>query len=265
MRNHKYSFDEDVVGGNINALAYAYANNLPLVINYLKRPLFFNEKELVLWNKLFFLLSLSGLNLFGDKVEQIRIDDGELLATTKDLKAFKISCGKLIIFDDKNIIGLPIAKEKKDKFMVLDWMIADRCTKHDHVHFHIGDELIEEIYFYPTKRTSGHHPKLKDLVAVSYLTSEQLQDFDYSDTYVKFKSEKILKENGITGRKNGFANGKQITYNLKLKVEKREVRKEMDFYENTQTLEFNYSPLDKIITKVNETYASKLSDIFDTP
>lgn len=261
MKNHKYSFDKVVVGGNVNALAYSYVNDLPLVMNCLSRPFFANKEELDLWNKLFFLLSLSGLNLFGDKTEQTRIDKEELLVTTRDLRAFKVSYSNLVIFDDKNIIGLPMAKEKKDEFMVLDWITANSCTKHDHEYFHVGDDLIEEIHFYPTLRTLGHHPNLKDLVAISYLNSEQLQDFDYSDTYVKFKTEKILKENGITGSKNGFANGKQITYNLKLKVEKREIRKvEMDLYDNTESLEFNYSSLDEVLTNVGDTYASKLND-----
>ena len=147
MKNHKYSFDKVVIGGNINAIVYSYINNLPLVMNCLSRPFFVNEKELDLWNKLFFLLSLSGLNLFGDKVDQIRVDKEELLVTTKDLKAFKVNYNKLVIFDDKNIIGLPIAKKKKDKFMVLDWIIANPCTKHDHEYFHIGDDLIKEIYY----------------------------------------------------------------------------------------------------------------------
>ena len=260
MKNHKYSFDKVVVGSNVNALVYSYINDLPLIMNCLSRPFFVNKEDLDLWNKLFFLLSLSGLNLFGDKIEQVRIDKEELLVATKDLRAFKVSYNKLVIFDDKNIIGLPIAKEKKDEFMVLDWITANPCTKHDHEYFHVGDDLIKEIHFYPTNRTPGHHPKLKDLVAVSFLNSKQLQDFDYSDTYVKFKAEKILKENGITGRKNGFANGKQIAYNLGLKVDQREIRKaEMDLYENTESLEFNYSSLDEMFAKAGETYAAKLN------
>tara|TARA_R110000851_G_scaffold124427_1_gene254706 strand:+ start:595 stop:1398 length:804 start_codon:yes stop_codon:yes gene_type:complete len=260
LLTHTYQHDTVVIGGNLNALLYSYTNNLPLIMNRLSRPFFVNKEELSLWNQMFFLLSLSGLNLFGDKVEQTRVDKKELLVTTKDLRAFKVNYDKLIIFDDKNIIGLPIAKKKKDKFMVLDWITAKPCTKHDHEYFYVGDDLIKEIHFYPTNRIPGHHPKLKDLVAVSYLNSEQLQDFDYSDTYVKFKAEKILKENGITGRKNGFANGKQITYNLKLKVEKREVRKtKMDLYKNTESLEFNYSSLGTIITNASGAYASKLN------
>jgi len=264
MKNHIYFFDRAVVGGNLNAFIYAYTNNLPLIINSLSSPYFFQEKEKTLWNKIYFLLSISGLNMFGDKVDRIRLDDNAISVATKDFKVIKIQFNELILFDDDSLEGLPLAKKKKDKFIVLDWMTASPCAKHQHEHFSTNDNFVKDVYFYPTERMFGNHLDIKDLVTVSYLNSKQLQNFDYSDTYARFKTEKILKQNDITGRKNGFLNGKQVHYSLKLKVEKRDIRKmEMDLYEDTNNLKFKYSSQIEA-NSLFPSYAVKLNKIFDT-
>jgi len=137
--------------------------------------------------------------------------------------------------------------------------------EHTFEHFHTGDEFVKDIYFYPTERLFGLHPNKKDLVAISYLTKKQLQIFEYSDTYARFKTTKIMKENGITGRKNGFLNGKQIHYALKLEVNYREVRKlQMDLYEDTDNIKFNYSPAASLLFKEpTSAYHDKLNNHFN--
>ena len=48
------------------------------------------------------------------------------------------------------------------------------------------------------------------------LKEDELKDYSYSDTYAKFKTEYLLKEKGIRGRKNGYKNG--VVYHLNAKV-----------------------------------------------
>ncbi len=106
---------------------------------------------------------------------------------------------------------------------------------HDHEFFKTDDNLVKEVYFYPSERIDGNHTKKKDLVSISYLNSSQLQDFEYSDTYVKFKVTDMMKKAGIGGRKCGGNN----QYALKLEVDRREVIKaKMHTYKNTEKLEF---------------------------
>jgi len=241
MRHCRFSFDKVVIGGSLNAFLYSYKNGLPLIINKLDSPFFFEAKKKKLWNELYFLLSLAGLNTLGDKTDTIRIGDNELTVTTDDFKVVKIQFTELIVFDDTFLFGLPMSLKEENRFMVLDWMTAKPCAAHDKERISTDEDFVKDIYFYPTDRVDGNHANIKDLVAVSYLTKEQLQDFNYSDTYVRFKTTKLLKENGITGRKNGFQNGKQITYTLRLEVKKREtVKMGMNLYENTETIKFNY-------------------------
>jgi len=264
-----FHFSKVVVGGNLSSFLYSYTYGLPLVINELAPPHRFEEiderSQLELWKKLYFLLSLSGLNLTGDKTQQVRIkENNQLSVTLSGANLLKINFDELVLFNNENINGLPPPVKETKKFLVLDWMIARSCMEHTFVHFHTKDKFVKDIYFYPTERLSGLHPNKKDLVVISYLTKKQLQDFDYSDTYARFKTTKIMKENGITGRKNGFSNGKQVHYALKLEVNHREVRKlQMDLYDDTDSIKFNYSPAASLLFKEPAgTYRDKLNNHF---
>ena len=262
MKNCFY-FDKIVVGSALNAFSYSYKNNLPLVINKLCPPHRFKPEEEQAWNKLYFLLSLAGLNILGDKVDSIRIDEKQLVIITSEFKVIKIQFNELIIFDDQSISGLPLPLKEENEYMVLDWMVAKPCAEHDKEHIFTDDKFVKDIYFYPTDRLDGNHANIKDLVAVSYLTKEQLKDFDYSDTYARFKTEKILKEKGLTGSKNGFQNGKQVTYALRLEVKKREIKKlKMHLYENTNNIKFKYK--DELKSKVSLcSYTNTLNNILN--
>ena len=55
------------------------------------------------------------------------------------------------------------------------------------------NDFVKEIYFYPSLRFDGSVDR-KDAVAISYLKKYQLQTFENSDTYVKFK---VLNSTGF--------------------------------------------------------------------
>lgn len=237
----KYHYDEIVIGGNLNALSYSYLNDTPIIINKSEPPHRFevcdSKSSLALWNKLFFVLSLKGLNLVGNKSNSVRIKDEEIVVSTKDARVVKFTYKKITVFDNENTTGLPPIKEENDQFIVLDWITAYSCELHSHNYIKTDDNLVNEIYFYPTERMDGNHSKIKDMVALSHLSKKQLEDFEYSDTYVKFKTKSILKNLGLRGIKCG--GGKRRA--LLLEIEKREIRKKkMDFYENAPNIKFQY-------------------------
>tara|TARA_R110000824_G_scaffold150209_6_gene320746 strand:+ start:4883 stop:5680 length:798 start_codon:yes stop_codon:yes gene_type:complete len=261
MKAFKYQFDKIVVGGNLGALSYCCKHNIPLLINRADPPRRFEPDKSELWDKLYFLLSLSGLNLLGDMASTVRILGNELSVATKGLKNIKMNFNELTVFDDRFVTGLPMPIKEKNEFIVLDWMDATRCTSHNYKHLFTKNNFVKEVHFYPTDRIDGNHTNKKDLVAVSYLTKEQLQNFEYSDTYARFKVEKLLKENGIIGSKNGFQNGKPINYALKLKVKKRETQKRyMHLYNDTENIKFKYeNTLQNKISHLE--YISKLNNM----
>ena len=229
-----FQYDEMVIGGDLNAFFYSYKNDVPLLINKVRAPFRFEPQEEELWNKLYFLLSLSGNNMFGDKIDTIRIDEKQLTVVTKELKVIKVGFNKLIVFNDQSIRGLPIPVKECDKYAVLDWMIAKSCTTHDFEHISSEDKFVKDIHFYPTDRMDGNHSRIKDLVSVSYLTKEQIKDFNYSDTYA-----------------------------LRLEVAKRELRKlNMHMYEDTENIKFKYK--NEIQNKVScGLYTNKLNDVLN--
>lgn len=267
----KSVYEKIIIGGTLSAFIYSYLNDAPLVINKLSPPFHFkkvdNTSQIELWNKLYFLLSLSGLNLVGDLAKHLRINNDEIAVAALNSKLIKINFKKAIIFDDENTIGLPMSIEElyktTNKFIVLDWMTTRSCVAHDFNYLQTEDDFVKEIYFYPTNRVAGNHPDQKDLVSISHLTADQMQDFNYSDTYARFKTLKLLKKKGIKGRKNGFSSEKQIYYPLDLKVEKREIKRfRMNLYNNTDKIEFNYSTPKELLTgKKTNSYQSKLNNL----
>jgi hypothetical protein len=140
-------------------------------------------------------------------------------------------------------------------FKVFDWIDATSCTTHPHQYFETEDNFIREIYFYPTERLDGNHPNKKDLVAISYLTEEQLRDYEYSDTYAKFKVLNIMKEAGIKGARNGrdmLDKTKYKHYALKVQPYKREVVSlQKNLYDDIDNIEFMYQSEEDILQEIS--------------
>ena len=99
-------------------------------------------------------------------------------------------------------------------------------------------------------RIDGENFSLKDAVAISYLTGDQLQEFEFSDTYVRFKTLKVFKEAGMRGTANGHCpkTQKPKHYALKIETTQRERYKlERNLYEDTEKIKFNYQSLGDLL------------------
>jgi len=298
LKKHIHEHDKIAIGNSLSAVIYSYLYNIPLILNNAQPPQrfeyfekdinldffpvvnnnkkictrksskIFGNSKLELWQKLIFILSLNGHLPFSDKVASIRIEEEEQLKIiSKNSKVIKIKCNKIYIFDDDNIFGLPSPEVSIDRNTVLDWMTAKPCEKHSFDLFETQDDFVQKVYFYPTERIQGSHKDIKDLVSISYLTHEQLHDYQYSDTYVKFKILKMMSDAGIKGSKNGYQvdnSEKAIHYKLKLESTRREVYKyQMNQYENTRNLFFNYQTPEDIIRsapkKLENSFHEKLA------
>ncbi len=86
---------------------------------------------------------------------------------------------------------------------MVDWIDVKIGAKHELDYLKTGDGFVDEVFLYPSKRIDGQHLDKKDIVSISYLTNEQLNDINYSDTYVRFKVKKLMEDHGIKGSKNG--------------------------------------------------------------
>ena len=298
MKNHIYEYDKLIIGNDLSALLYAYINNIPAVYTDPKAYYFFETFDFgiktnqiadglkpstlnmpegnkiigiskqIVWARLIYLLSFSGLLPLSDKAKTIRIEDKNTIRISTEYSRFvKFKFNELLIFHDSNIEGIPI-QEQKVKYKVLDWMNVKSGTVHPFDRIETTSDFVECIHFYPSNRIDGNHV-FKDLVAVSYLAEAQLQDFNYSDTYARFKIEDLMRQHGIKGKKNGrHPKNPSLSRHLPIKVEamKRELKnfsvlRYSSPFENIKIMDVD---VEKLISHdaSSKTYLAKLVEHF---
>lgn len=222
-------------------------------------------------DKLLALLSLSGLVPFSHLAKSISISDDSLRIVTEGKKTFNVEYGELLVFDDKGIRGLPPAVEddKNRITPVLDWFNMNLGSNHDMDYVETGDDFVKQIFFYPSTRR-GVKAGGKDLLAISYLPAQDAAfDYQYSDTYARFKVTKILKERGFRGPKNGKnsrypdrSSEPFLWLSPKVSHGKREILSlPMGKYQDTERIKFFYDTPEDMISKSKmklDTYTFKL-------
>ena len=287
--------DTVVIGGSLEAFTYAFKHCLPVLYTNLKPPFKYDylqpdvdfnlnikpppnvlrtasgtttcgPSKLQIWQKLLFLLSVSGKAVYGDTVRSILIEENEIHLSCDGIRRKTITFEQAIIFDDKKVSGLPaLKKQTKYKNIVYDWVNIVSGGSHEYDLLRYEDEFVNTVDFYPSDRNDN--TKLKDLVCISYLTDEQLVDFSYSDTYVKFKLLDLFKQLGIRGARNGRdvnRPGHYKYYAVKLEPSSRQVVKRIvNEYESDKRLIFNNSSLSEIAEEptVLEGYLKRVCDI----
>jgi len=288
-------FDKIVIGGSLEALTYAYVHNLPALYTNLKPPFehdrlapgagldsmhfppnveirsasgvnLYGPRKIEVWQKLLFLLGTSGKIIYGDKVKSVSVTGRRVTANCGRAGKKEIDFKKLIIFDDEGVSGLPpVVTQTKYKNIVYDWVNISSGGKHEYDVLGYDTDFVKTVHFYPSHR--NNNTTNKDLVAVSYLTDEQLSDFSYSDTYVKFKLLDLFKELGIRGTRNGRdpkSPGRYKHYAVKLEPAHREIISHVESrYERDKRFVFNYQDFNDIIKKpaMLDGYLSRISSL----
>ena len=276
--------DEIVVGGCVKALLYASFRELPVVFtrpippfrfdlfpadNLCKLGFELDETTTTreVWERLMFILGLSGLVLTNGLESSLRVDDRVLIVSAGP-RPVKHNFRKLVIFDDRQIKGLPrVTEEKEETNRVIDWVNVRSGCRHDFDRLEDdGSDFVREILFYPSDRSDNKN--FKDLAAISYLTNEQLRDFDYSDTMAKFKIKDMMKQAGIRGARNGRDQkrpDKYKYYAIKVEPAEREViSRNVRHYEPDERFEFCYDSIEELVANASPPsgYLRKLCEAF---
>ena len=189
-------------------MIYAFKHGYPIIYKSPNPPhkfdtLYngFSKKDI--YESCCLLLSLSGLVPVGDKAESIRLDEDLIKISTSNARLIRIEYDKLFIFEEEQIDNLPAPMQQGTKqYQIIDWFNVRSGMCHEHDKMESESDFVKVVYFYPSDRIDGNHNK-KDLAAISYVTEEQIDMFEYSPTYVRFKVEKMMKEMGIRGTRNG--------------------------------------------------------------
>ena len=223
---NNFYFDELVLGGSLTALLYAYKKNLPVLIDIAHVPFLLEEtpttwdlsfvgfkrgvahKKSQVWDRLSFLLAMSGLILFPNNIQSFRMDEDKIQIIGLDNKKMIVHYKKLVEFD----------RDAKDYLMVYDWFAVHSGTRHDiDVIPNADSDLCHLLLFHRSTRTRTRSD-VKDVCAVSKVPRSEVKDLEWSETYTRIKTLQMMKSAGIRGTANGY-NKKEVTQHYAIKIE----------------------------------------------
>lgn len=264
MRNLYNQKINIVIGSSLRALIYCLQYNHKLLYTQVKVPSMIDSPvtflgkryaPLDLWNRIYFILSIQGNILFSDKVDSLRLEGSSISVFSKRARKYQLEFEKIFIFDDHKLTGFPNECQAPPEkvYEVRDWLSVRSGMKHDHDALYSGDSFVKEVIFYYTDRVDGDH-KLKDAVAISYLTDEQMSEYEYSDINARFKTVHLMKKAGIRGTRNGRDQKNKNRYKyyaIKLENQYREVVCKLKRYTSTDKIIFNFDTIDDIIFKTS--------------
>ena len=216
-----------------------------------------------LWEKLHFILSLSGMNLMGSAAVSVNIKENLIKVPTTHGRMGKfVFKEKLYIFGNgNNIEGLPepINLNQKKLFKVYDWIDIHNGMNIKIDFFRSPDNFISEILFYPSDRIFLNEIKLrKDALSISTLSEEELtKGFEFSGTNAAYKTKMRMRELGLKGR----LDDKKNPMDVEIENVKREIFPLQKLeYQNEPGIGFVNSSLEDLLKlqKKNYSYSQQL-------
>jgi len=255
-----FEYENIVIGSSLKAVLYAYAHNYPIFFSEQRRPFRFdcfepevdlsalkipNETESLttfegvkllgarkelLWERLLFLLSLDGKVPLSTLCQSMRYDGNTMVCANEYSKIAEIAFNECHYFGDDHCHGFAKDKElTNDEYICYDYIAFNKGGKHEIDYIKTEDDFVSEIWFYPSERIDGA-TAVKDACAVSLLSKEQMQNFDYSETMARFKTVAEMESRGMKGVFNGYGpNGKPKHYRFRTThVRRRSARRRME-------------------------------------
>ena len=230
---NEYYFDTLVIGGSLESLLHCFINDSSMVllndlyplevetVEYYKslRLLGYSPDDIVykseLWDRLAFVLSLTGKIILPNIVSSTRESDNCIVAITENNKRIRLHYEEIVTYDTVS----------EDDLYIIDWFDVRSGNNHNHSVLEDKNEnFINKVFFYPSQRI-GKNATMKDIFAVSHLHSKELEDANHSEGIARLKVLKMMRDAGIRGQSNGFSkNGKRQYFALKIEHTQRETR-----------------------------------------
>ena len=229
-------YENIVIGSSLSALLFAAQNFFPVVFSDFRKPFRFDyfepEQDLsflklpqdlrpkslttfngpidvgvakyLVWERMMFLLSIRGHIPLSNLCSSIRASDNMISCHNEYSKIAEIRFDNCYYFGDDNTQGLLQQKVLDNyEYICYDWIAFNKGGKHDIDFFETSDDLVKQVWFYPSDRIDGN-TAVKDACIVSSLNSAQLKDFNYSETFARFKLIHELESRGLKGLFNGY-------------------------------------------------------------
>lgn len=212
-----------VIGNTIIALLYSFRTNTSCILQNPQKPFEYSGEldeynfielktsdPIEIWDRLCFVLTMSGLLLFPDNVQSIRDEGGYLEVITKRSR-------KTIVEYD-NIIRLDT---RQDEYAdVYDYFWCRAGGSHDiSIITDEQNDFVGKILFPP------RNSQTRDVIACSRMLSKDLLELELSSNMARLKSIFMMRNGGLKGLRNGHtASGEQNWLPPKLEWEKRVVK-----------------------------------------
>tara|TARA_B100000212_G_scaffold342097_1_gene327578 strand:+ start:2300 stop:3175 length:876 start_codon:yes stop_codon:yes gene_type:complete len=198
-------------------LSFLDIDNEPSVYKSFNSEYSFGQKQVLAWEKIFFLLSFEGLVPLSNICDSIRYDGNTLTCATEYAKLCEIKFDKCFYFGDNRTYKLVTERNIKNaRYKVFDTIGFNTGGKHEIDYYRSDDNFVREVWFYSSYRICGD-TGVKDACVLSILTSEQLNDPSYTQTITNFKLLDVLGKNGLKGRVYGY-NKKGESLHRKIKT-----------------------------------------------
>jgi hypothetical protein len=250
-----FEYDKVIVGGTLSALMFAFIKDYPLLFTYPLPPTRFDfvdpkldlssfkiptqnktlttfdrklqvgPQKKLLWERILFLLSLRGNAPLSNMCRFLRHVDNNIVCSNEYSKIMEVRFKKCFYFTDPNTTGF-VQKTKFDSetYLCYDHIAFNSGGKHEIDFIDGDDDFVGKIWFYSSDRIDGNTP-VRDACAVSQLTKQQLQDFDFSETMARFKAIQMMKDRGMRGKFNGYTEkGTPRHYDFRTSSIRREIR-----------------------------------------
>jgi hypothetical protein len=228
----EYRFDKINVGGSLECLLHSFINNEQVL---LMKPLYPFElaelnhhvdlkflgydknraiKKSEMWDRLSFLLSMSGQIVFPNIVKTFRSDKNRFILVTEFNKRIALIADEVSVWEE----------DIEGHVNVYDWFHVR--SGNNHSLSKIEDDrhdFVHTLHFYPANRI-GANGVTKDVCAESRLPTDLVNDPDFTEGISRLKTLKMMRDNGVRGQSNGYAkNGTQIHYAIKIEHTHREI------------------------------------------
>jgi len=232
-----FNFEELVLGGSLTALLYAYKKNLPILIDIAHVPFVLEEvpphwdlsfigfkrgaeiKKSQVWDRVSFLLAMSGLVLFPNNIQSFRMEENKIQIIGIDNKKMIVHYNKLTEFD----------RDSKDYLMVYDWFAVSSGTRHEWEVIPNPDEDLCHMLLFHRSTRPRTRKDVKDVCAVSKVPRVNVKDLEWSEGYTRIKTLQMMKQVGIRGTANGYnKKGKTLHYAIAIEHMYREVFEEVN-------------------------------------
>jgi len=239
----EYHFNKLNIGGSVECLLHSFINDEQVLLidplypfqlstveytSSLKFLGYDNNRKTYkseMWDRLSFLLSMSGQIIFPNIVKTYREENNRFILVTESNKRIIITYDELTIFE----------KMGDSHVSVYDWFNVR--SGNNHTYDVIEDnksDFVHTLHFYKANRI-GTNSFMRDICAESRLPTRYLNDVGHTEGIARLKTIKMMLGSGIRGQSNGYGTkGQQVHMPIKIEHTHREV---IEDYTPTRTLD----------------------------